>query len=152
MIPHLRLATEEDSDILFAWRNDPATQAASKSTAPVSREDHALWMKFNVLIGYPEHRVLIGNDGYGKVGVVRFDASRDDLMAFNVSITVAPERRGDGLGVDMLREACSFMTDYALCADIREDNLASRSVFARCGFVEIGCDQGFVNFRKEPVA
>lgn len=155
MIPHLRLATEEDSDVLFAWRNDPTTQAASKSTAPVSREDHERWMKFNVLIGYPEHRVLIGDDGYSKLGVVRFDASKDDLMAFDVSITVAPERRGDGIGVAMLREACSFMTDFELRAEARRENAASRKIFERCGFTEtryVGSGHGFVNFVKEPVA
>lgn len=147
----MRPAGPADSDALFRWRNDPATQAASLSTAPVPREDHERWMKFNVLQGYPTHMVMIGEGDEGTVGVVRFDSSKMDLMMYDVSLTVAPEHRGKGLGATMLSVACQWMTDYTIRAQIKRDNIASRKLFGHCGFDEVERSSGILTFRKEPV-
>src|ERR1700704_5662939 len=93
----LRPATMHDADRLFSWRNDPVTCANSRSTAAVPREDHDRWMQFNVMQGYPEHLVMIAESDLGCIGVVRFDAAKDDLMGYEVSITIAPETRGLGI-------------------------------------------------------
>jgi RimJ/RimL family protein N-acetyltransferase len=147
----LRPATLADADRLFSWRNDPVTCANSRSTAAVPREDHDRWMKFNVLMGQPEHAVIIAEALGDCVGVVRFDAAKDDLMTYEVSITVAPTHRGMGLAWPMLTGACGFFADFAINAEVRHDNTVSRKVFERCGFEEIGREGGFLQFRKEPV-
>lgn len=148
----LRPATMFDSDDLFAWRNDPVTQACSRSTAAVSREEHDRWMKFNVLLGYPQHIVLIAYSEFGSVGVVRFDASRDDLMSYEASITIAPKHRGNGVAEGILHTACGYMGEYTIRAEVRADNTASRKVFERCGFREVGSDDGFIEYWKGPTA
>lgn len=148
----LRVATMTDSDLLFAWRNDPGTQAASRSTLPVPREDHDRWMKFNVLMGYPQHIVLIADSDIGPVGVVRFDAVKDDVLSYEAAITIAPRHRCNGYSRSILAEACSYMSDYTIRADIRTDNTASRKTFERCGFREVSAGNGFIKYRKEPVA
>ena len=147
----MRQATQIDRDKLLSWRNDPETLAASRSTAPISQEEHDRWMRMSVLQGYPEHYVLIAEGDEGSVGVVRFDSSKDDLMAYDVSLIVAPKHRGQGLAHDVLREACSYMGGFTLSADIRRDNVGSRKVFERVGFEEIARDNGFLKFRKEPL-
>lgn len=147
----LRPATIADSDSLFAWRNDPVTMACSKSTAPVSREEHDRWMKFSVAQGYPEHIVLIADDGAGSVGVVRFDSSRRDEMVYHASITVAPQHRGRGYSALMLALACSYMPEYAIRAEIRTNNTVSRKTFERCGFREVGSDHGFITYERGPL-
>jgi RimJ/RimL family protein N-acetyltransferase len=149
---NLRPATLADADRLFAWRNDPVTCANSRSTAPVPREDHDRWMQFNVLMGQPEHAVIIAEGDLGCVGVVRFDAAKNDLMSYEASITIAPGARGRGIARPILAEACGFFSDFAITAEIRHDNVASRKVFERCGFDEIGRSSGFLQYRKEPVA
>lgn len=146
----LRIATMTDSDILFAWRNDPVTQAFSRSTAPIPREDHDRWMKFNVLLGYPQHIVLIADSEFGSVGVVRFDAEKHDAMAYEVSITVAPQHRGKGTARGILHTACDYMGDYTINAEVKSDNVRSRRVFESCGFDEIGRSSGYLQYRKEP--
>jgi RimJ/RimL family protein N-acetyltransferase len=146
----MRPATVHDGDRLFAWRNDPVTQAASRSTAPVAREDHDRWMQFNVINGYPQHLVMMADTDVGSVGVVRFDSVREDVMAFDVSITLAPKYRGTGLALDVLREACGYMQDFTINAEIRKENLASRKLFERCGFEETSRSSGFLNYVKEP--
>lgn len=148
---HMRPATLHDSDALLSWRNDPVTCANSKSTATVPLEDHKRWMQFNVTQGYPQHLVLIADSDVGRVGVVKFDALRGDVMVYEVGITVAPEHRGRGLARHMLGEACGYMTEYTLDAVIRVDNIPSRRAFEAAGFDEIGGDQDFIKYRKEPV-
>lgn len=148
---HLRPANMRDADQLFSWRNDPVTRAAFRSTEPVPRANHDQWMKFNVEQGYPQHRVLIADSDFGAYGVVRFDAARDDVMTFEVSITLARQWRGKGLAATILDEACALMSEYRLKASIRAYNDASRRVFERCGFRKTGGDDSFVYYRKEPV-
>lgn len=146
----MRPANDMDSNLLFAWRNDPVTQAASRSTAPISREDHDRWMKFNVQQGYPQHLVVMAETDAGSVGVIRFDATHD-TMAFDVSLTIAPRARRTGVAVAVLAQAISYMDEFRLNAEIRRENIASRRVFESCGFEEIGREGGFLNFRREPV-
>lgn len=148
----LRPANAGDSERLFAWRNDPETQAASVSTAPVSREDHKRWMEFNVQYGYPQHLVMIAesDDMTKPIGVVRFDSQKRDLMKFDVSITMAPAYRGMRLGERVLHDACAYMSEFTIDAMVKSDNTSSRRLFASCGFEEIGRSSGYLQFRKEP--
>jgi L-amino acid N-acyltransferase YncA len=149
----MRPATMADTDLLLSWRNDPVTCANSKSTATVSREDHERWMKFNVAQGYPQHMVMIANSQVsGSIGVVRFDAERSDVMKYEVSITIAPEHRGCGLGRPVLATACAHMPDVSLSAMIRKENTASRRIFEECGFEETDGEHGFVTCRREPLS
>jgi RimJ/RimL family protein N-acetyltransferase len=144
----LRYATPADADRLFAWRNDPVTRAAFRSTAPISREEHDRWMKFNVTEGYAEHVVLIAEMEEGAVGVVRFDANKKDVMEYEVSLTIAPEFRGFGFARDVLSRACDMIEDFALTAQIRTENAASQKAFRSCGFSVTGSDDHFVNYRR----
>lgn len=147
----LRPANLSDTADLLVWRNDPVTCANSRSTATVPAEDHARWMEFNVVRGYPEHIVLIAESDLGKVGVVRFDAKRADVMNYEVGITVAPKHRGKGMGTEMLKQACGFMHDFMLDAEIRRGNHASKTMFWHCGFEEIGSSDVYLQFRREPL-
>lgn len=147
----LRHATLNDADTLFAWRNDPVTLACFKSTAPVPREDHDNWMKFNVVMGYPEHIVLMADTEHGSVGVVRFDARRNDVLTYDASITIAPQARGMGLALGVLSEACRYMHEYTINADIRRTNYRSRKIFAQCGFDLVDAKDEFVQYRREPL-
>ncbi len=146
----LRQATMHDSDFLFAWRNDPATLAASLSTAAVPREDHDQWMQLNVAHGYPLHLVLMAEGVLGAIGVVRFDTAKRDVMTFNVSMTLAPQHRGKGMAAGILDQACGLMSEYRLDAAIRSNNKASQRVFERCGFEALGDGGGFFHYRKQP--
>jgi RimJ/RimL family protein N-acetyltransferase len=147
----MRPAQASDADYLFDWRNDERTMAMSRSTAPVSAEEHSRWMMMNVTQGYPQHLVMIAESDHHRVGVVRFDTDKRDLMAFDVSITIAPQHRGQGFSLDVLREACSYMSEFTLKAEVRQENTASRKLFERCEFEEVGRGGGYLQFRKEPV-
>ena len=68
-----------------------------------------------------------------------------------VSITVAPERRGTGIGRAMLQAACAQMAEADIEAAIRPDNLASRKLFESCGFTPIeSAEPGFLRYTLAP--
>lgn len=150
---YLRPATLQDSDTLLQWRNDPQTMACFRSTEAVPREDHDRWMKFNVVHGYPEHLVMMAEDpDLGCVGVVRFDATRGDVMTYDASITVAPPYRGRRMALDILVQACGFMHEYTINAEIRRGNIRSRRIFEQCGFDLVGnVNDEFLFYRREPL-
>lgn len=148
----IRPATINDAEKLFAWRNDPVTCANSRSTATVPRDVHDRWMKYNVVQGYPEHIILIADSDAGSIGVVRFDAVKDDLMSYEASITLASSCRGRGTARSILAEACSYMPEYSIYAEIKPQNWASRRIFEECGFCEIGSDHHLIRYRREPLA
>jgi RimJ/RimL family protein N-acetyltransferase len=147
----MRAATMADSEMLRAWRNDAATREASKDTAYVEQAPHETWMKFNVQHGYPQHYVMIAESpDFGSVGVVRFDAMKKDIMAYRVSITIAPRHRRKGFATDILDRACDIMSEYALFADVRFGNEGSIKAFERCGFKVIGNEGDFFKYKKDP--
>lgn len=149
----MRPATLADADDLFAWRNDPETCANSRSTAAVPRSEHDRWMQFHVAQGYPAHIVMIAEDSdFGSVGVVRFDALRSDVMRYEAGITMAPKYRGMGWAGSILAQACNCMQEITISAEIRRENHASRHIFERCGFDEVGRDAGFIKYRREPTS
>jgi len=129
----LRMAEPSDADDLFVWRNDPLTRAASRNTDPVEPPAHRRW--FAQALADPARRILIGEDAEGKVGMVRFDALTD---GWEVSINVAPARRGQGLGAAMLDRAMRDMRAgepaTPIIAHVRADNAASQRLFHRAGF------------------
>lgn len=152
MKTYLRPATIADADDLFAWRNDPVTMACFKSTAPVARETHDAWMLMNVTHGYPEHLVMVAeSDTFGPIGVIRFDADRRDVMTYSASITIAPPYRRQGMAHDALAQACGYMHEYTIKAEIRKDNMPSRKIFQQCGFQFVGSDGDFAIYRREPL-
>lgn len=149
---HVRRATHEDSPLLLAWRNDPVTRAASVNSDVVAPEDHDAW--FAKVVDSPQHRLLIGLDlDDVPAGMVRFDLRSSTV--WEVSINVAPERRGHGVGGDLLAAGLeSFAHEQpqvALIARVHHDNAASNALFARAGFTpehDGTQEDGFVRLRR----
>jgi RimJ/RimL family protein N-acetyltransferase len=147
----VRPATMADTDLLFGWANDATTRAWSKSTQPISREEHERWMSLNVLTGYPAHWVMIAHNDFGDVGVVRFDMVKGDVMSYEVSITIGSDHRGKGYGCNALERACQIMFDSTLIAEIKSSNMASRRIFEHCGFEAESRSSTSIIYRREPL-
>lgn len=137
----LRPATHDDAELLFAWRNDPVTRAASFDTQIVPRAAHLTWMRHSLKSGDRFIRIAELDDR--AIGVIRLDRVRD---AATLSITLAPEVRGKRLAATLLRHAIRDATDLGIGridAMIRSSNAASRRAFTAAGFAErpISSDQ-----------
>jgi UDP-2,4-diacetamido-2,4,6-trideoxy-beta-L-altropyranose hydrolase len=125
----LRPATMDDADLLLAWANDAATRAASFSSAPIERSDHVAWLA----------RRLRSADAFqlvADVGVVRFDVEGADA---EISVAVAPERRGGSWAGPLIDAGCRWLgaarPDVArVVARIKATNVASQRAFAAADF------------------
>lgn len=141
----LRKATLADADLLLAWRNDPETRANSRNGNPITKDEHAAWMKRAVDPGHQDQLVLIAYDSRGPIGVLRFSGRDHDN--YEVSIAIAPTRRGEGLGFRVLKLGCDAMKGF-LVAEIKSVNLPSRKIFEKCGFEEISEHGGYMLYRR----
>ncbi|GAB3705496.1 GNAT family N-acetyltransferase [Amycolatopsis oliviviridis] len=141
-----REATEADAGLLLAWRNDPRTRQASRSTGVITLDEHSAWLR-GVLASTERVLYVVELDGV-PVGTVRFD--REDEGVWEVSITLAPESRGRGLSGLVLAEGERAFTAghrvRVVVAAVHEDNAASAALFDRAGYAETA--PGVDGFRR----
>jgi spore coat polysaccharide biosynthesis predicted glycosyltransferase SpsG/RimJ/RimL family protein N-acetyltransferase len=145
-----RPATSADEDRLLEWRNDPDTRAASRSADPVDRPDHAGWLA--AALADPRRVLLIVEAEGGPAGTLRFDLDGD---AAEISVTVAPERRGAGIAAQAVREGSELVLAAwprlaRIDAVIRPGNRASITAFERAGFRQRGpADAALLAFERQ---
>lgn len=129
----LRRATPDDGGMLLEWRNDEVTRAMSRKRELVSEEEHAAWLRAT-LVATDRHLLIAVLDGQ-PVAQLRLDVAGP--AAVELSITVAPQHRGRGLGAAVLREADAFARALGiarLTASIRPENEASLRAFKSAGW------------------
>jgi spore coat polysaccharide biosynthesis predicted glycosyltransferase SpsG/RimJ/RimL family protein N-acetyltransferase len=146
-----RRASMEDAGELLRWRNDPLTRSSSRSTNEVAETEHVAWLESS--LKREDRLLLVVFDASGDVGVVRWD--RLTPGEWEVSVTVAPERRGQGLAKPMLHAGEDALLDEVaaltgLVAVVHEGNEASRRLFAGAGYLpDAPADhRGFATYRK----
>jgi spore coat polysaccharide biosynthesis predicted glycosyltransferase SpsG/RimJ/RimL family protein N-acetyltransferase len=146
----LRPAGLADAGTLLRWRNDPATRAGSRSQDPVIPEEHRLWLA--TTLDRPDRLLLVASDPDGDVGTVRWD--RLAPATWEVSVTVAPERRGRGLAGALLAAGEAYVVGSAgarvMHAVVHGDNPASRRLFESSGYLphDPADADGFLTYRK----
>lgn len=133
----VRPATELDSAMIFAWRNDPATRAVSVTTEEITWSDHQKW--FATVLADPDRHLLVAQVAGQQVGVVRFD--RVGEQNWEISLNLAPEARGRGRGVVSIKAGHRWLLNYEepaeILAKVRASNEASLRVFDKAGYVEV---------------
>lgn len=129
----LRPATTADRLVLWRWRNDLGTRGASFDAREISLEEHTRWLE-ETLARVDRHLWVVSH-GTADVGVVRLDV---DERAATVSIALAPEARGRGLGPAALSvlaaEAFGPLGLATLRARVKRGNRMSIGAFRRAGY------------------
>jgi UDP-2,4-diacetamido-2,4,6-trideoxy-beta-L-altropyranose hydrolase len=130
----VREARVDDSGMLFEWRNHPSIRAVSRTRDPLGWERHQRW--FASVLGDMDRIVLIGERQGASLGVVRFDVHGEQA---EVSIHLAPENAGSGLGAQLLEAAerwlASARPDIRRCtANVLDDNIRSHRLFLAAGY------------------
>ncbi len=110
----IRPATMDDARRLFDWRNDPLTRAMSNNTDAVEWAGHVAWLERR--LSRPEPMLFVAEVRSVPVGTFRVDGDE-------ISYTIAPEFRGLGYAVEMLRLAAE--RHGPLRAEIKPENEAS---------------------------
>lgn len=147
----MRRATLDDAETLLRWRNDPGTREVSRQADVVLLADHLAWLASS--LADDKRVLLVASDPAGDVGTVRWDLV--DPGVWEVSITVAPDRRGQGLARPLLSAGEEALHETVgdprvLDATVHEDNAASRRLFASAGYLlDRPADEGgFLRYRK----
>ena len=142
------LAEPNDLKHIFLWRNDPVSCEQSLGKKPISWKEHKLW--FERVLNSEEHCLLMcfSEILQTNIGVVRFDIVESHAV---VSINLAPDLRGQGLGRPCLSAAINrfgelFEEICSLTATVRSSNEASLRLFRQIGFEEIKETRGLVSF------
>ena len=129
-----RPARAGDARLLHRWRDDPAVRAASRLQEPVLYADHVSWLER--ALAAPDRTLLVIEHAGEPVGTVRFDRTSDEA---EISVTVAAEARGRGLGRRLIAEACELQLAAwprleRIVAAVRRENRRSAAAFERAGF------------------
>ena len=105
----IRRATWNDAISFWYWRNDTLSRAMSRNSDPIALKNHLAW--FKNAIRDPNRIFLIAETNLGaeneKLGGIRFD--RHDDGQWEVAYTVAPEKRGAGVGTAMLKAGMEYL-------------------------------------------
>lgn len=130
----VRRASISDSEKMLIWRNDPSIRSASRQTAPIERSEHDSWLA--AVLADPNRPLLIGECDGVEVGVVRFDVRRSTA---EISIHVAPQFKGNGVGAQLLTAAESWLAEHRkevvhIEAEVLRDNPQSHGLFRGNGY------------------
>ncbi len=131
--------------MLFAWRNDAATRAASLSGEVVEFAAHKAWLEH--ALENPARRLFIAMNNNAPVGTARADLS-DGVWV--LSWTVAPEWRGRGIGKLIVAQLMEVF-DGAVRAEVKKANIASATIAAAAGFEFAGEEAGVLHYRRGPL-
>lgn len=136
---------DDDARQVMAWRNDPVTLAMSYHSAPKQWGSFAAEFRdsyFGQDDDPPPAFALV--DGQ-RAAFLRFQRTTHPLgyagRVIEISINVAPEWRGQGLGSRILAAA---LADLRRCgvdsvyAEVRRENAASLKSFTAAGFTSLG--------------
>jgi len=127
----LRFVQPTEVELLFAWQSDPATRRFSRAKHCPTPAEHRAWVRR--YFADPTRGLLIVEAGGKAVGSLRLDWLADGTGA-EVSIVVAPERRGTGLGQRMLRLLLDIGFDFPVVGHVEPENAPSRAIFLKAGF------------------
>jgi RimJ/RimL family protein N-acetyltransferase len=127
--------TLDDAELIWNWIIDEAVKSASFSNKDISLSEHREWVK-NKINSIDTQLLLVLEDNQA-LGQIRIDQSSSGTY---LSIVLAPQARGRGLGVEILNTAVARIAKDGIkeiFAQIRQDNLRSQKAFERAGFNRI---------------
>ena len=131
----VRPALSEDALDVLRWRNDPHVRAMSRQDVPITEEVHRSW--YSQALSDPDRLLVIGVLSDQKVGMVRFD--RQEPLLWEVSIAVAPEVCGQGVGRRLLVVSLEYLqsvhASVKILAVAKSSNLGSLKLFLSLGFI-----------------
>ena len=145
----IRPANLNDCKSLFDWQSDELSRTMSFNGSFPSIEDHEVWFK-NSLCNV-DRALYVGELGYKKLGVCRFDFLESEMLA-EVSINMNPSMRGCGLGKKFLFESIECYLEknkYNLLAKVKPNNLASLNIFESAGFESFASDESMIVLRRD---
>lgn len=134
-----------DAELVMIWRNDPVTLAMSfhsdiKQMPSYLDEFISRYFVFEQL---PPQFILADGRRCGFIGFTSGHPLYKRPATAWIDIHIAPERRGQGLGLQALEfsKALARSAGFgSLGADVKVENQASAALFERAGFDRLGLE------------
>jgi RimJ/RimL family protein N-acetyltransferase len=125
-----------DAHLLWTWANDPGTREMAFSTRPIGWDEHVAWLD-RVLAAPDAALAVIELDGQ-PIGHLRLVG----VPEAEVSLVLAPEARGHGLGGAVVLAATTWAARRlpgvrSVLARVRVENVASQRCFEDAGFAAL---------------
>ncbi len=127
----LRPAGRADMSLMLEWQRAPGARQFARDQAPPEPEAHRRWLETK--LGDPGCVFnIVLHDGE-PAGVLRYDPLHGER--YEVSLLIAKERQGRGLGGAALRLGSVMLAESEIVADIHPENQASLSAFANAEYL-----------------
>ncbi len=143
----LRNATFDDAERLLEWRNDAVTRQNSLQEGQVERDQHLLWLAARLRDS--ESNLLIAEDAGIPVGTIRQDWQAKRSVC-ELSFTVAPEKRRQGYGSALVRQALGNLHHVTVTAVVKSVNFGSRKILENLGFTLVECGDVVLRYECKP--
>jgi sialic acid synthase SpsE/RimJ/RimL family protein N-acetyltransferase len=137
---------EAHARLIMAWRNDPQALRVSFHRDPKVWDSFWLEYLYTYLAGPPLPVFAIANGE--RVAFLRFRPCPHPRglagRTVDISINVAPEARGKGVGIAALKAASDHLAAQgvdSIVAEIRTDNARSIETFRKAGYADLGESQ-----------
>lgn len=155
----LRPATVVDIEFVWNCRQELEMGIGRTATMTETFEAHRAWM--TRALADPNRLFVIAIEDGTRLGYMRADPTKHATPAWTISLCLHSSARGRGLAQPILSaslRATARAGILPLLADIHATNLASRKVFAACGFSPlasgsphaVGLHAGFDRFIHTP--
>lgn len=129
----VRLATPQDSEDIFRWRNQPESRCWFNSTAEVTWDEHCQWYQRKLADSCC--LMLIGEVDRQPFGVMRFDCEEEGVIA---SANLDAQRHGQGLGSQLMLVGTHMAINKLGCTSViahtKKLNKASQAALYKVGY------------------
>ena len=145
-----KLASKEDSESIWEWRNDEVTREMSVNSEIIPWEIHKQW--FDSVLKDPNRYLYVGYLKNKMIGVARFDKVDINPNCYEISINLAPFMRGQGFGKSFLKESIRIfflevIDAHSIVAEIKKVNKPSIKTFIESGFEQELNHKSFSRYR-----
>lgn len=126
----VRAFRDGDALPLYRWQRVPSTRQYSTNTAPPTWEEHMAW----VARRYPDPDWLVALADGEMAACAWLEPGEGEIHW--ISIVVAPEARGQGIGTRTLKAVTGiYLGRYGrVMATVHVNNAASLKMFKACGY------------------
>jgi RimJ/RimL family protein N-acetyltransferase len=146
----LREATKNDVDLTFEWASDVNIRKYSFQQETITQEMHHAW--FNSKINDPSCLYLLLENDKEVIGSIRYDINKENEAL--ISYLIDFKHHGNGCGNAILSLSLSallekFPTVSQLVGFVLPENIASRKIFERQGYLLDSSDQKKLKYIKQ---
>ncbi|MBI2117624.1 GNAT family N-acetyltransferase, partial [Candidatus Peregrinibacteria bacterium] len=133
----VRSIRPNDAECIWKWANDEETRRASFSSKKIPWKEHMRWFAERLADAHTLFLMGLDRDDT-PIGYVRFEGKLNEVV---LSIAIAPHRRGQGYGNELLQQGCQQFfqqrKDAHVSAYVKSGNKGSAVLFQKAGFHQL---------------